>query len=261
MRESFQIIVSDFQTRLEAVRRQLVLVEYLVGLTSLPGDLRISKTQQKNIRRMSKGFSEYVSPVMRTSTSSAAIIISAALFEETIRKLIQESVSIVEKKKRNFSELGANLQLAQLQAFINRLKEIREPGELFKVEMQAQLQNMYNCATKDEAYVLDALGISKNERNMRSGEISDLCSRIGLKKLWSKIATLQEVQDFFGQYNLKVVEAELTNRLNSFIRVRNEIIHLQPLTSYGRPWIEAETNFLKLIANSAANELDRFVPV
>lgn len=258
MRKSLQKIVAEFEAQADSIKRQLALVEYLVrGFPALAG-LPISKTQAKNMAIIAKSLNSYISNDMRAAIQNGSIIIAAAFFEEAIRKLVRDCLVTMSHKKKYFHELAIPVQKSQISSFGTRFLEIKNPTDLFQLEIVTHLENMLACARKAEGYVLLAADISKNKNNMRSGELTELCGRVGVSAVWERVSKKKRIQDFFGQYNPKFVMHESTVRLNGFIETRNSLIHLDPsANTYGRAWIESEVEFLAAITQSVAGVFDQ----
>ncbi len=257
MRNSLQRIVSDFQSQMETVKRQLALFDYLVrGSPTLTG-LVISETQSRNMAIIARAMNTYISNEMRVAIQNGSIIIGAAFFEESIRAIVRDCLVVMAHKKKHFHELGRSVQKSQIASFGTKFVELKNPDELFQVEFITQIENMLTCARKAQGYVLLSAEISKNKNNMRSAELTDLCNRIGVSGIWEKLAQKKPLQDYIGQYNPKFVLSEATNRLNAFIEIRNGLMHLNPIaSSYGTPWIEAELDFLSAVTMCTASVID-----
>jgi hypothetical protein len=260
MRDSFKKTIAEFDTQVTSIKRQLALMDYLVrGSPALEG-LAISKTQEKNMNVIARAMSVYISGEMRAAIQNGAIIIIAAFFEDTVRSLLRDALLAITDEKKYFHELSSSIQKNQIRAFGSRFLEMKDPGELFQIEFVTQIENMLLCARKDEGYVLLASEIAKNKNNLRSAELTDLCSRIGIVGVWEKIARQKELQDYLGQYNEKFVISEATHRLNSFVETRNNLTHYDPgSTSFGRDWIVAQVEFLVAVIKSVAHILDDHV--
>jgi hypothetical protein len=257
MRSSLEDVIKDLGLQFSAVRRQLDLVEYLVRGVAAPAALKLSKTQSNNMRVVAKAMSGFISTETRIAIQNGAIIIVAAFFEEAIRRLIRVCLVVASSRIKSFDGLNVAIQKSQIQSFATRFSEIKDPNDLFKIEFVSQIENMLACARKVEGYVILSSEIAKNKNNLRSSELSEICAKIGLRKVWEKIALRKEIQDNLGQFNPDHVLHEATSKLNEFIDARNSLMHLDPLaTSYGKSWIEAQIAFLQAVTVSTAYVLD-----
>jgi hypothetical protein len=257
---SIQAALSTFKSETDSILGQIEIIDFLCGLGPAPVSIRISKTQQGNLKVIQKNCAKHMNAATRNSIANGAIVLISSLFEEFVRKVVAGSADHLKSKKQHFKELSRSIQKAHLKEFSELLFEHIRKDQIYAPQMVHEIENLNKCVSGDKSFAILAERIARNRRNLTATELGEICGRIGLKKILERMAAHPELQDYFGQYTAAVVNGKTVEKLNNFMQQRNYITHGgSSKNSYGTAWISDHLQFFDILGQVLGKELNNYV--
>jgi len=195
----------------------------------------------------------------RIAAGNGATLLLAATFEEFVRQQVRAAFREKAKNAKGMSSFPAKIVSAVWRTSLESLArtpfdEIEADGsKAGAVLAQTQLF----CLRKDiTADVADAL--SKNEYNMRPGEIGRLFNQIGIVSIVSKISQFEPLIEFVGLDTAGKTTTAIEGRIEEFFRKRNEIAHAIKLSaSSGASQLASDIEFFRVIGQAMTYAIDQ----
>ena len=148
-------------------------------------------------------------------------------FEFTVRELIERFIELAMTAVPSHSHLPAAIRDWHSQGTADIILRIRE--ERFRhLTVTSLVGNLASCqkASVQIPYKLTPEAYSYNDRNFRATEIDELLTaRLGLKKIWQKLARDPQLIAWSGASHHDTVENLCRQRLNNCMERRNAIVH------------------------------------
>lgn len=164
--------------------------------------------------------------VSRAVLFDGPYLTTCAYFELAVRELVEVFVSRLNRRSRTYSHLPKVIQEWHPLGNAEILLNLKRP-QFGHLTAEAILKNLASCVVKSGAsYQLTPEAFSNNERNFAPDILSDMFKkRLGLEKLWSKLARDAQLQAFLGSTTEALVEKLAWDRLDEAMKRRNSIIH------------------------------------
>jgi hypothetical protein len=148
-------------------------------------------------------------------------------FELTVRELVEKFVELVTRDLPTHSHLPAAIRDWHAKGSADIILRIHE--EQFKhLTIVNLIGNLASCLhpSASSPYKLTPEAYSFNNRNFRATEVDSLLSeRLGLTKVWQKLARHQRMIDWSGANHTDTIENLCRSTLNNCMERRNAIVH------------------------------------
>lgn len=148
-------------------------------------------------------------------------------FELTVRELIERFVELVTSELTSHQHLPAAIREWHPKGCADIILRIGE--ERFRhMTVLNIVGNLASCLRPSAAkrYKLTPEAYSYNDRNFRASEIDKLLSeRLGLSKIWQKLARHEKLVDWSGANHPDTVENLCRSTLDGCMERRNAIVH------------------------------------
>jgi hypothetical protein len=177
-----------------------------------------------SVRSVHRAASEFGSTPIAYDGTYLAI---CGRFEFTVRELVERFVELVTRDLPTHNHLPAAIKEWHPKGSADIILRIRE--EQFRhLTVVSLVGNLASCLkpSATSPYKLTPEAYSYNNRNFRASEIDNLLSeRLGLSKVWQKLARHQKLVDWSGASRADTVENLCRSELDKCMERRNAIVH------------------------------------
>ncbi|MCE5309725.1 MAG: hypothetical protein LLG20_18995 [Acidobacteriales bacterium] len=182
-------------------------------------------------------------------------------FEFTVRELVERFVELIARELPSHNHLPAVIKGWHPLGSADIIRRINE--EQFKhLSVGMLVENLASCLhpSMKKPYKLTPEAYSYNDHNFRASEIDKLLSeRLGLQKIWQKLARQGKVANWAGSGQVDTIENLCRRNLDGCMDRRNAIIHRG--RAYYTPGCTEVTdcaNFLDILVDGIADVMETY---
>ncbi len=244
------VALDEFLTRVKSIEGTINLVDRLVefGLIA-PRQVNVNVTP---LHRSVRGLG--VSGIHRNLDGSVLLITAA--FEQFVSDLMVAFAAQLPERVPAYSNLPNAIRSANERLTGEALNRSRT--RFTEYELQRFVENLANCHAGVAPYVLNGEAIALNERNVRSGTLRELFSRLGVNDVWTTVASTRTLKNWSGPGGAKSAKSRAENQLNELMNARNHIAHRVGSTTLGPDAIRAYIRFVRFLARSLVKGLENY---
>ena len=191
-----------------------------------------------------------------------AFLSACAMFEETIRDMIEVCADRMAAIKTAYSDLPEKMRKAYLDGcgFILQSLDEDKFAHLTESAIIASLTSCYMTPTPPPPYSLVVEALSSHRNNLRADVLKDTVGKLGITDLWRKLGKETALQTHFSTTNPEDATKFSRTRLDSNMSKRNATIHrgISFVAPTGAEVKECAAFFDSLV-KSLANVLDAYV--
>jgi len=198
-------------------------------------------------------------------TASARVLLAnglavflAAVIEESIRELVKSYLLSLQKGvvspdqlptkliQENYRSIGEKIKV------LGRAKDTDAPKELIDV-----FESVNNAHISGGAVPFDLRRLTNNQGNMKSTQVSDIFSRVGIGSIWEKVVLKPEIIQLYPSAQPKQLVSKFVSDWNKLLDERDKIMHQNSTASgIGTNTIKNYAVFFKTGIASLAEILD-----
>jgi hypothetical protein len=90
------------------------------------------------------------------------------------------------------------------------------------------VQELAVCFEKGRPVELFSVGFGFHDHNLKSGEVSSMFKRLGVKDLWDKLGENASLAFLLGTTGTDLTPRQARSFLDEFVEVRNQVMHRGP---------------------------------
>lgn len=158
-------------------------------------------------------------PRLRVVLLNNTIVALTSTIEEILRALFQEYLTILEANFADYRLLRADLQKANLGCAALELRALKSADD-FKTAT-ALISNLSICMNGHLGYRLLKDKLVYNQRNFRSGQVTEISKNLGLSNLWNSVCESSEIEVYTGESNLDSRKNRLITKWNELFDERD----------------------------------------
>ena len=245
-----EVALAEFQGRVKAIEKSLDIRERLILVgQDAPANLSpAARALRRTVRQI--GLTG-----MQPSLDGSVLLLAAA-FEQFVADVMIEFSAQLSDSISIYRDLPNAIQSAN-----ERLtgEALSESASLFsRFDRQRFIDNLRNCQAGKVPYVLNGEAIALNRRNLRSGTLRDLMSRLGVEDIWKSVGATRTLKTWSGPGGARTAQTRAKNMLNELIRNRNMIAHRGGSTTLGPDVVRQYLRFKRVLAQSLVKALEDY---
>lgn len=183
---------------------------------------------------------------LRVTLLNNLLVAMVATSEEAIREVFNVYLSLLKEKHNDHRQLRANLQKANVNAFLAQLKKLNDGRSTEQASTLAR--DLSLCLTGDPQYVLMSADLTYNVGNFRSHEITEIAKRCGLTDFFRAVCDDPQVADWTGQDDCDSRVTFLVRDWNAIFDERDLIVHqISQANGWTKDRIEAAVSLARLL--------------
>lgn len=251
-------LASNFNTQMEHVRSFLRLLAATEDLAK--ADLKSFRSTHAVARAARTVHAERKRLLATSFAYDGLFLIVCATYEMCVRDLVERFVADAAGKIQLYHHLPEAMRSWNAVGSAQLLIRIDEGQESMQHLTSDQvLRNLASCSNSSLAkpYALTPDCYSYNDHNLRCTVVEEmLARRLGLKKVWQKMARRVEVTSVLGTTNPSTSENVLRKRIDGYILRRNQIVHRgKGYYIASASEVEQATSFFGSVVEALANVL------
>jgi len=168
-----------------------------------------------------------VSREWETVSLDGCLLSVAAEFELASRDLAEAASGRLASKVKRYQDIPEPIRVENVRLVGELLTAINKPRTAHIDYIQV-VEDVARCLTKGKPVRLYVSGFASHGRNLTSGELSELFSRLQVKDLWRKMSDAPELRGHLGTTTAETTAQLARNKLDAFIDTRNQIAHRGP---------------------------------
>ena len=243
-----RLALNDFRRRVRSIERTLDLRDSLVAFGQEPAN-----SLSPSAAPLHKSILQLGLAGMQPSLDGSILLVAAA-FEHFVSDVMIAYAADLPRIVPVYDDLpkavrSANEQLTGAALNVNR-------SRFSKYELRRFVGNLRDCQSGAIPYVLNGEAIAFNSRNLKSGTLKDLISRLGVSDIWSAAAKTQSLLGWSGSGSSDVAQSQAINQLNELIESRNQIAHRVGVATLGPEVVRSYMTFEEALARSLVGGLE-----
>ncbi len=243
-----RVALNQFLARLDSIERIVTLLGNLVEFGRLPSGASnpAGVTLHNLVRQVGQSGMQ---PIL-----DGCVLLLAAAFEQFISDLMVAFVEDLPVAIPRYEDLPHAIKSANDRQTGEALGNSRSRFDEY--ELRKFVKNLAECHAGMTPYALNAEAIALNDRNLNSGTLRNLIGRLGVDNIWERVASTPTLQGWSGPRGSTVTLSLAQNRLNEFIRDRNQIAHRVGGAALGSQAILSIIEFKYALATSIVETLE-----
>ncbi len=243
-----RLALNQFLARVESIERIVALLGNLVEFGRLPSgtwDL-VGANLHNSVRQIGQSGMQ---PVL-----DGCVLLLAAAFEQFVSDLMiaftDDLPGIVPAYEDLPNAIRSHNEMQTGEALRNRGSRFTE------YDLRRFVKNLWECHAGSRPYVLNGEAIALNDRNLSSGTLRDLISRLGMNDVWNAVASTATLQGWSGPGGPTIAGSRAQNQLNELIRNRNQVAHRVGGEALGPQAMLSFVRFKQALATSLVEALE-----
>ena len=247
-----QQALSEFIARVESIERTLDLSDRLIDFGQSVPDSLPSKAAQLHllVREMRQAG-------MQPSLDGAVLLLAAAL-EQLVSDVVIEYSAILSNVYPNYRDLPFAVRSSNERLTGEALSS--SSSRFAEYDLQRFVNNLSACNSGDSNYILNGQALALNNRNLSSGVLRDLISRMGISNVWDLMGQTEVLKEWAGSASADAAQSRAQNQLKEVIDTRNQIAHrvgsAAPGTDVVRSFVLFEKTLAKSLVEGLQNHID-----
>ena len=193
---------------------------------------------------------------MQASLDGAVLLLAAAL-EQLVSDAMLAYVTELPDIYSNYHELPEAIRSANERLTGEALSSSSYRFE--RHELHRFVENLGNCHRGITAYTLNGEALALNHRNLTSGTLRNLISRLGIDNVWELMGPTQVLKAWSESPSDDTARSRAQTKLKDLIDTRNDIAHRVGIANPGPDVVRSFLNFEKALARSLIEGLQNHV--
>lgn len=243
--------LNGFVGRVETIERTLDLRNHLITFgQASPESLPIEGAE---LHRLVRGIGQ---AGMQPSLDGAVLLLTAAL-EQLVSDVIIAYAANLPNVYANYSDLPDGVRSANerltgeaLSASSNRFADY---------DLRRFVDNLSTCNSGNLPYMLNGEALALNNRNLTTGVLRDLISRVGVGNIWDLMGSTEVLKKWSGSESAGAAQSRAQVQLKELIDTRNQIAHRVGGANPGPDIVRSFVLFEKALARSLVEGLQNHV--
>lgn len=165
-----------------------------------------------------------LTPPLAIVMRNSVIVSLVSTLEQTFRELFQEYLAILEEKVSRYSQLKSELRNSHSKKSIARLEKIVGDSDN-AAAARAIIRNLDVCLSDQPGFQIEKDGISYNQGNFKSKQLTEMAQSMGIKNVWGMIAYSENVAEYVGQPLGDKCSGKLIELWNEVFAERDRLVH------------------------------------
>ena len=239
----------DFHSQINSIEKTIEIRNKLVEFgREFPGNLSpTALVLRQLVRRIGQRR-------MQPSLDGSVLLLAAA-FEQFVSDAMTEYTAGLPSVVPLYRDLPDRVQSAN-ERFTGQALSHSQYRIFSDYELRRFVENLRNCQAGASPYVLNGEAIAATDRNLRSGVIRELFSRLGIDDIWTLAGSTYSLRRWSGRGGAIVAADRAKNKLNEIIDKRNQIAHRVGSTNVGPEDVASYILFERALARSLAKGLE-----
>jgi hypothetical protein len=197
------------------------MTEFLPRLQAVEAEIAEALMRSRRIIDFVNG--QKPEPEVRVAIFNNVIVSIVSVVEEGIRSLLSEYLSILEEGVGSYQRLRKDLLSANLKGAAELL--VQSLDEAKSIDAAIVARDLLKCLNDESGFKLFKAQITYNRYNLRSGEITQVGKRAGVRKIWEGIRSNPAMQVLHPDLDETQVEQAMLERWNALFDERDTIVH------------------------------------
>lgn len=190
---------------------------------------------------------------MQPSLDGSVLLIAAA-FEQFVSDLMIAYADGMPAIIPAYGDLPNALRSAN-ERFTGEAISRTRNSRFTEFELQRFISNLNDCHT-GRPYILNGAAIALNDRNLNSGTLRELISRLGVENIWAVVGSTRGLQRWSGPGGAKIAVSRAQTQLNELVNNRNHIAHRVGSTALGPQVVASYIRFGRALTRSLVRALE-----
>ena len=239
--------LDGFLEQIESIERTLDLRDQLISFgQSSPEALAIEGTKLHQLVR------EIGQIGMQPSLDGAVSLLVAAL-EQLVSDVVTAYADSLPNVYSNYTDLPAGIRSANERLTGEALSG--SSSRFTDYDLRHFVGNLSTCYFGSARYVLNGEALALNNRNLTSGILRDLISRVGVGNVWDLMAPTDVLRKWSGAESAEAARSRAQDQLRELIDTRNQIAHRVGSAIPGPDVVRSFLLFGKALAQSLVESL------
>ena len=237
-----------FIAQVETIERTIDIRDDLIafGLTPL-GDLPSSGVHlHEAVRRIGLAG-------MQPSLDGSVLLLAAA-FEQFVANLMVAFATELPSIFPNYEDLPKGIRSANENLTGEALSNAQ--SRFAEYDLRRFVRNLHNCQAGTFPYVLNGEALAFNTRNLTSGRLRNLMTRLGVNNIWDIVGSSETMKQWSESEIAETAQLRARARLDEFIQNRNQISHRVGGTTLGPVVVRAYVQFERALAQALVTSLE-----
>lgn len=184
-----------------------------------------------------------------------SILLIASAFERFVSELMIGFTDELPNIKLAYSDLPKAIRSANENNTGDALSG-RQFADFSDYDLRLFVSNLKDCHVGVVPYTLNGAAIALNSRNLKSGQLRTLISRLGVNDIWKLVSSTKVLQRWSGPGGAKIAAMRAQTRLNELINDRNYIAHRVGSTNIGPEGVISYIKFGRAFTKSLVKSLE-----
>ena len=193
---------------------------------------------------------------MQASLDGAVLLLAAAL-EQLVSDAMIAYVTNLPSIYSNYYDLPDAIRSANERFTGEALSGSSQRFE--EHELRRFVENLRNCHYGNATYTLNGEALALNSRNLTSGTLRHLISRLGIDNVWELMGPTEALKEWSGSQSDDTARSRAQNQLKELIDTRNQIAHRVGSANPGPAVVRSFLVFEKALARSLVEGLQNHV--
>ena len=246
-----QQALGQFLIRVESIERTLDLRDQLIAFGQAPSNnLPTAGTELHRLIR------EIGQAGMQASLDGAVLLLAAAL-EQLVSDVVIAYAANLPNIYSNYGDLPNAVRSANERLTGEALSV--SSSRFAEYDLRLFVDNLSTCNSGEPPYTLNGEALALNNRNLTSGVLRDLISRVGAGNVWELMGPTEILQNWSGSASADAAQSRAQNQLKELIDTRNQIAHRVGSANPGPDVVRTFALFEKALARSLVEGLQKHV--
>ena len=239
--------LNGFLERVDSIERTLDLRDQLI--TFGQGAPEGLPTEGAELHRLVRGVGQ---AGMQPSLDGAVLLLAAAL-EQLVSDVIIAYAANLPNVYSNYTDLPDAVRSANERLTGEALSF--SSSRFADYDLRRFVGNLSICNSGDLPYVLNGEALALNNRNLTSGILRELTSRLGVGNVWELMGPTEVLKEWYGSESADAAQSHAQNQLKELIDTRNQIAHRVGSANPGPDVVRSFLLFAKVLARSLVESL------
>ena len=241
----------DFLARVKAIERTLDLRDQLTNFgQASPESLSLEGTELHRLVR------EIGQAGMQPSLDGAVLLLAAAL-EQLVSDVVIAYAANLPNIYSNYQDLPNAVRSANERLTGEALSG--SSSRFAEYDLRRFVHNLSTCNSGFPPYMLNGEALALNNRNLTSGILRELISRVGVSNIWELMGLTEVLKEWSGSASSDTTQSQAQNQLKELTDTRNQIAHRVGGANPGPDVVRSFVLFEKALAKSLVEGLQNHV--
>ena len=177
-----------------------------------------------------------------------SVLLLAAAFEQFVSNVMIAYAADLPNMVHNYGDLPHAIRSANERLTGEALSTSRT--RFADYDLRRFVDNLRNCQAGVVPYVLNGEALALNNRNLTSGTLRELISRLGIGNVWDMVGSTKTLKEWSGLGRTEAAQSRAQNQLNELIANRNQIAHRVGSATPGPAIVRSYLQFEQALARS-----------